>query len=70
MRLSLVECCFEVAWELEKVLIYHCINSHPLRLLNQEAVLARQGLDPISRKVRTPGRNRAGYVVFLRNGHI
>ena len=66
----MVECCFEVAWELEKVLIYHCINSHPLRLLNQEAVLARQGLDPISRKVRTPGRNRAGYVVFLRNGHI
>ena len=50
------------------MLVYHCINSHPLRLLNQEAVLARQGLDPISRKVRTPGRNRAGYVVFLRDG--
>jgi len=27
--------------------------------------MARQGLDPISRKVRTPGRNRSGYVVFL-----
>jgi len=55
----------EVAWELEKVLVYHCINVHPLRLLNQESVMARQGLEPISRKVRTPGRNRAGYVVFL-----
>ena len=27
--------------------------------------MARQGLDPISRKVRTPGRNRTGYVVYL-----
>ena len=27
--------------------------------------MARQGLDPISRKVRTPGRNRSGYVVYL-----
>ena len=27
--------------------------------------MARQGLDPISRKVRTPGRNKSGYVVYL-----
>ena len=55
----------EVAWELEKVLVYHCINVHPHRLLNSEGVMSRQGMDPISRKVRTPGRNRAGYVVYL-----
>ena len=55
----------EVAWELEKVLVYHCINVHPNRLLNPEGVMSRQGMDPISRKVRTPGRNRAGYVVYL-----
>ena len=54
-----------MAWELEKVLVYHCINIHPHRILNQEGVMARQGLDPISRKVRTPGRNRSGYVVYL-----
>merc|ERR1711915_530464 len=35
------------------------------RLLNQEGCMARHGLDPISRKVRTPGRNRRGYVVYL-----
>ena len=27
--------------------------------------MARQGIDPISRKVRTPGRNRIGYVVYM-----
>ena len=27
--------------------------------------MGRQGMDPISRKVRTPGRNRSGYVVYL-----
>ena len=41
----------QVAWELEKVLIYHSISAHPHRLLNQEGVMARQGMDPISRKV-------------------
>ena len=65
-------------------MVYHCISLHPQRLLNQEAVMARQGLEPHSRwtkifvilkklftqavtgrKVRTPGRNRAGYVVYL-----
>merc|ERR1711915_390447 len=35
------------------------------RLLNQEGCMARHGLDPTSRKVRTPGRNRRGYVVYL-----
>ena len=44
---------FEVAWELEKVLIYHSISAHPHRLLNQEGVMARRGLEPISRKVTT-----------------
>ena len=77
--------CLQVAWELEKAVVYHCISLHPQRLLNQEAVMARQGLEPHSRqenknicnfektftqavtgrKVRTPGRNRAGYVVYL-----
>ena len=55
----------EVAWEIEKVAIYHCVNTYGQRLLNQEGCMARQGLDPISRKVRTPGRNRSGYVVYL-----
>ena len=41
----------QVAWELEKVLIYHSISAHPHRLLNQEGVMARRGLEPISRKV-------------------
>ena len=45
---------FEVAWELEKVLIYHSISAHPHRLLNQEGVMARRGLEPISRKVASP----------------
>ena len=44
-------CVCQVAWELEKVLIYHSISAHPHRLLNQEGVMARRGLEPISRKV-------------------
>jgi len=55
----------EVAWEIEKVAVYHCVNNYEQRLLNQEGCMARQGLEPISRKVRTPGRNRSGYVVYL-----
>jgi len=55
----------EVAWEIEKVAVYHCVNTYGQRLLNQEGCMARQGMDPISRKVRTPGRNRSGYVVYL-----
>ena len=55
----------EVAWEIEKVAVYHSVTNYGQRLLNQEGVMARQGLDPISRKVRTPGRNRSGYVVYL-----
>jgi len=55
----------EVAWEIEKVAVYHCVNTYSQRLLNQEGCMARQGMDPISRKVRTPGRNRSGYVVYL-----
>ena len=43
-------CVCQVAWELEKVLIYHSISAHPHRLLNQEGVMARRGLEPISRK--------------------
>ena len=41
--------CLQVAWELEKAVVYHCISLHPQRLLNQEAVMARQGLEPHSR---------------------
>ena len=55
----------EVAWEIEKVVLYHIVNTYSQRLLNQEGCMARQGMDPISRKVRTPGRNRSGYVVYL-----
>ena len=43
--------CDEVAWEIEKVVLYHCVASRSQRLLNQEGVMARQGMDPISRKV-------------------
>ena len=42
--------CLQVAWELEKAVVYHCISLHPQRLLNQEAVMARQGLEPHSRQ--------------------
>ena len=55
----------EVAWEIEKAIVYHCVTTYGQRLLNQEGCMARQGLDPISRKVRTPGRNKSGYVVYL-----
>ena len=55
----------EVAWEIEKVVVYHIATTYGQRLLNQEGCMARQGMDPISRKVRTPGRNRSGYVVYL-----
>ena len=55
----------EVAWEIEKVAVYHCVKTYGQRLLNQEGCMARQEMDPISRKVRTPGRNRSGYVVYL-----
>jgi len=57
--------CDEVAWEVEKVLTYHCVLTSAQRLLNPEGGMARRGAEPVSRKVRTPGRNRAGYVVFL-----
>jgi len=55
----------EVAWEIEKVALYHCVTAYSQRLLNQEGCMARQGMEPVSRKVRTPGRNRSGYVVYL-----
>jgi len=55
----------EITWEIEKVAVYHCVKTYSQRLLNQEGNMARQGMDPISRKVRTPGRNRSGYVVYL-----
>jgi len=57
--------CDEVAWEVEKVLTYHCVLTSAQRLLNPEGGMARRGAEPVSRKVRTPGRNRAGYVVYL-----
>ena len=51
--------------EIEKVAIYHCVKTYCQRLVNQEGCMARQGLDPISRKAQTQGRNRSGYVVYL-----
>ena len=57
-------CVCQVAWELEKVLIYHSISAHPHRLLNQEGVMARRGLEPISRKVITNRENTFLRLVF------
>ena len=31
----------EVAWELEKVAVYHCVNNYGQRLLNQEGCMAQ-----------------------------
>ena len=50
----------EIAWEIDKVAVYHCVEIYTQRLLNQEGCMVRQSMDPISRKVRTPGRNRSG----------
>jgi len=55
----------EVAWEIEKAVVYHSVTRHSQRLLNPEGRMSRQGVDPVSRKVKTPGRNRRGYMVYL-----
>ena len=55
----------EVAWEIEKVVLYYTVNTYIQRVLNQEGCMARQGIDPISRKVRTQSRDKTGYVVYL-----
>ena len=35
-------------------------------LMNEEATMSRRGLDPVSRKTRTPGgRKKAGFCVYL-----
>lgn len=46
----------EVAWELEKCLIYHFVRAKTQVLMNEEAAMSRRGLDPVSRKTKTPGR--------------
>ena len=34
--------------------------------MNEEATMSRRGLDPVSRKTRTPGgRKKAGFCVYL-----
>ena len=45
-----------VAWELEKCLIYHFVRAKTQVLMNEEAAMSRRGLDPVSRKTKTPGR--------------
>jgi hypothetical protein len=46
----------EVAWELEKCLVYHFIRAKAQVIMNEEAAMHRRGLDPVSRKTKTPGR--------------
>ena len=55
----------EMAWELEKVVTYHYIATKPQLIANEEATMARKGLDPVSRKTKTPGRKKAGFCVYL-----
>ena len=33
--------------------------------MNEEACMSRKGLDPVSRKTKTPGRKKSGFVVYL-----
>ena len=55
----------EMAWELEKCLTYHYIASKSQLITNEEAIMARRGLDPVSRKTKTPGRKKSGFCVYL-----
>ncbi len=55
----------ELAWELEKCLTYHYVSAKSEVIMNEEACMSRKGLDPVSRKSKTPGRKKAGYCVFI-----
>ena len=55
----------EMAWELEKCVTYHYIATKPQIIVNEEATMARKGLDPVSRKTKTPGRKKSGFCVYL-----
>lgn len=55
----------EMAWELEKCLTYHFIATRSQVIMNEEACMSRKGLDPVSRKTKTPGRKKSGFCVYL-----
>ena len=55
----------ELAWELEKCLTYHFVAARSQIIMNEEACMSRKGLDPVSRKTKTPGRKKAGFCVFI-----
>ncbi|TRY71101.1 hypothetical protein TCAL_15030 [Tigriopus californicus] len=55
----------ELAWELEKCLTYHYVQTKGQLIMNEEAIMSRKGLDPVSRKTKTPGRKKSGYCIFL-----
>ena len=56
----------EMAWELEKCLTYHFNATRSQVIMNEEATMSRRGLDPVSRKTKTPGgRKKAGFCVYL-----
>lgn len=55
----------ELAWELEKCLTYHFVSARSQVIMNEEACMSRKGLDPVSRKTKTPGRKKAGFCVFI-----
>ena len=56
----------EMAWELEKCLTYHFIATRSQVIMNDEACMSRKGLDPVSRKTKTPGASKkSGFCVYL-----
>lgn len=55
----------ELTWELEKCLTYHYVQTKSQLIMNEEAIMSRKGLDPVSRKTKTPGRKKSGYCVYL-----
>lgn len=56
----------EMAWELEKCLTYHLNATRSQVIMNEEATMSRRGLDPVSRKTKTPGgRKKAGFCIYL-----
>ena len=55
----------ELAWELEKCLTYHFVSAKSQVVMNEEGCMSRKGLDPVSRKTKTPGRKKAGFCVFI-----
>jgi len=55
----------EIAWELEKSLVYHLMATRGQIVMNDEASMARRGAEPLSRKTKTPGRKKSGYCVYI-----